>query len=66
MQTSFIVDERGGDSNSGYVTTGYFAGGSKERSRWLVTADGLPGLTLGRVVLIPVTKLLGQHNAIYV
>jgi hypothetical protein len=66
VQTSFIVDERGGDSNSGYVTTGYFAGESKGRSCRLAIADGLPGLTLGRVVLIPVTKLLGQHNAIYV
>jgi hypothetical protein len=33
---------------------------------WLVVADGPSGLTLGRVVLIPVTKLLGQHNAIYI
>jgi hypothetical protein len=48
-QTSFLLDERGGDDNAGYVTTGYFA-----------------GLTVGRVILIPVTTWIGRHNAIYV
>lgn len=49
LQTTFLVDERGGDDNSGYVTTGYFA-----------------GLTLGRVILIPVTGWIGKNNSIYV
>ncbi|WVW78707.1 hypothetical protein I302_100667 [Kwoniella bestiolae CBS 10118] len=47
--TSFLLDERGGDNNSGYVTSGYFG-----------------GLTVGRVILIPVTKRLGNHTSIYV
>ena len=48
-QTTFILNERGGDANAGYVTTGYFA-----------------GLTLGRIILIPVTNWLGNGNSIYI
>ncbi|ORX34412.1 major facilitator superfamily domain-containing protein [Kockovaella imperatae] len=47
--TEFLLSQRGGNDNAGYVTTGYFA-----------------GLTLGRVILIPVTGWIGKHNAIYV
>lgn len=47
--TSFILDERGGNSNSGYVSVGYFG-----------------GLTLGRVVLIPLTDWMGKYNSLYV
>nr|XP_018265730.1 uncharacterized protein I303_02102 [Kwoniella dejecticola CBS 10117]OBR87888.1 hypothetical protein I303_02102 [Kwoniella dejecticola CBS 10117] len=47
--TSFLLDERGGNDNSGYVSSGYFG-----------------GLTVGRVVLIPVTKRLGNHLSIYI
>ncbi|KAK6903976.1 hypothetical protein I203_107487 [Kwoniella mangroviensis CBS 8507] len=46
--TSFLIDERGGNDNSGYVSSGYFG-----------------GLTVGRVVLIPVTKRIGNHMSIY-
>ncbi|XAO21781.1 hypothetical protein I312_100537 [Cryptococcus bacillisporus CA1280] len=46
--TSFLIDERGGDDNAGYVSAGYFG-----------------GLTLGRVVLIPVSKWLGPHISIW-
>lgn len=48
-QTSFLLEERGGTDDVGYVSTGYFA-----------------GLTIGRVILIPITTMLGRHNAIYV
>jgi len=47
--TSFIITERGGNANAGYVSVGYFG-----------------GLTLGRVLLIPVTSWIGKYNAIYV
>jgi hypothetical protein len=58
-QTSFLLDERGGNDNSGYVSVGYFGGKSR-----LGGADS--GITLGRVLLIPVTKWLGNHNSIYI
>ncbi|WVQ84076.1 hypothetical protein IAT38_006221 [Cryptococcus sp. DSM 104549] len=45
--TSFLIDQRGGDSNSGYVSAGYFG-----------------GLTVGRIVLIPVSHYLGPHRSI--
>ncbi|WVQ84077.1 hypothetical protein IAT38_006222 [Cryptococcus sp. DSM 104549] len=45
--TSFLIDERGGDNSSGYVSVGYFA-----------------GLTLGRIVLIPLSNWLGHHRSI--
>lgn len=47
--TSFLIDERGGNNSSGYVSSGYFG-----------------GLTLGRVILIPVTSLLGQWNSVWI
>nr|XP_019008732.1 uncharacterized protein I206_06414 [Kwoniella pini CBS 10737]OCF47513.1 hypothetical protein I206_06414 [Kwoniella pini CBS 10737] len=47
--TSFLLDERGGNDNSGYVSSGYFG-----------------GLTVGRIVLIPVTKKLGNYLSIYI
>ncbi|WVR04454.1 hypothetical protein IAU60_001457 [Kwoniella sp. DSM 27419] len=47
--TSFLIDERGGDDNAGYVTAGYFG-----------------GLTVGRVILIPVTARIGHHMSIYI
>ncbi|WRT64998.1 uncharacterized protein IL334_001939 [Kwoniella shivajii] len=47
--TTFLLDERGGDDNSGYVTSGYFG-----------------GLTIGRIVLIPMTKKLGNFMAVYI
>ncbi|WVQ97850.1 hypothetical protein IAU59_004965 [Kwoniella sp. CBS 9459] len=47
--TSYLIDERGGNDDSGYVSSGYFG-----------------GLTIGRIVLIPVTKKLGNHTSIYV
>ncbi|ODN96385.1 hypothetical protein L198_04099 [Cryptococcus wingfieldii CBS 7118] len=46
--TTFLIDERGGDSNAGYVSAGYFG-----------------GLTLGRVIFIPVSKRLGPHLSIW-
>jgi fucose permease len=47
--TSFLVDERGGDDSSGYVSSGFFG-----------------GLTVGRVVLIPVTAWLGGWTSVWV
>ncbi|WWC87139.1 uncharacterized protein L201_002025 [Kwoniella dendrophila CBS 6074] len=47
--TSFLIDERGGNDNAGYVSSGYFG-----------------GLTIGRVVLIPVTKRFGNYYSTYV
>jgi hypothetical protein len=47
--TSFLVDERGGDNSSGYVSSGFFA-----------------GLTVGRVVLIPVTAWIGGWRSVWV
>ena len=47
--TSFLVDERGGNNSSGYVSSGFFG-----------------GLTIGRVILIPVTAWLGGWNAVWV
>ncbi|WWD22161.1 hypothetical protein CI109_106650 [Kwoniella shandongensis] len=47
--TSFLIDERGGDSNAGYVSAGYFG-----------------GITIGRIILIPVTHKLGHHLSIWV
>ncbi|ORY26856.1 major facilitator superfamily domain-containing protein [Naematelia encephala] len=43
---SFILNERGGNSNAGYISVGYFG-----------------GLTLGRVILIPLT-LDAYHSSI--
>ncbi|KAL7424380.1 hypothetical protein Q5752_000062 [Cryptotrichosporon argae] len=47
--TTFIIDERRGGANTGYITSGYFG-----------------GITVGRVVLIPVSEMIGGQNAIYV
>ncbi|WVQ76819.1 hypothetical protein IAR50_006493 [Cryptococcus sp. DSM 104548] len=46
--TSFLIDERGGDDNAGYVSAGYFG-----------------GLTLGRVIFIPLSNRLGPHISIW-
>ncbi|WVF70033.1 hypothetical protein IAT40_004820 [Kwoniella sp. CBS 6097] len=47
--TSYLIDERGGNDDSGYVSAGYFG-----------------GLTVGRVILIPVTNKIGNHMSIYI
>ncbi|WVQ81604.1 hypothetical protein IAT38_003728 [Cryptococcus sp. DSM 104549] len=47
--TSFLLDERGGNSSSGYVSTGYFG-----------------GITLGRIILIPISHYLGPHLSIMI
>lgn len=46
--TTFLLTERGGDDNSGYVTSGYFG-----------------GLTIGRIILIPVTNWLGHRPSVF-
>ena len=47
--TTFLIQERGGNSSSGYVTSGFFG-----------------GLTVGRIVLIPVTNRLGHRLSVYI
>ncbi|KAK8846779.1 hypothetical protein IAR55_005867 [Kwoniella newhampshirensis] len=47
--TSFLIDERGGNTNAGYVSAGYFG-----------------GLTIGRIILIPLTHKLGHHLSVWV
>ncbi|KAH8110060.1 MFS general substrate transporter [Phellopilus nigrolimitatus] len=45
---TFVIDERGGGSSSGYLTSGFFA-----------------GLTLGRVGLLWLNKLVGERRVIW-
>ncbi|KAI9634044.1 major facilitator superfamily domain-containing protein [Dioszegia hungarica] len=47
--TTFLIEERGGNSSSGYVSSGFFG-----------------GLTVGRIVLIPVTNWLGHRKSVYI
>ncbi|KIY47903.1 MFS general substrate transporter [Fistulina hepatica ATCC 64428] len=45
---TFIIDERQGGKNSGYISSGFFG-----------------GLTLGRIVLLGLNKLVGEYRVIY-
>jgi fucose permease len=47
--TTFLIEERGGNSSSGYVSSGFFG-----------------GLTVGRIILIPVTNWLGHRKSVYI
>ena len=53
---SFLMLVRGGGPKSGYVSTGFFSGKStvilKNHCLFIII---LPGLTLGRVILFPIT-----------
>lgn len=51
---TYIIDERGGNSSSGYISSGYWGGGTVHRnSRYIVSlTTRLAGLTLGRIALI--------------
>ncbi|TEB09159.1 MFS general substrate transporter [Coprinellus micaceus] len=46
---TYIIDERHGGPNSGYISSGFFG-----------------GLTLGRVILLPINKWLGEHRVFYI
>lgn len=65
-QTSFLIDERGGDDNAGYVSAGYFGGKPQHPTVIrLLTCFLVQGLTLGRVALIPISNWLGPHMSIW-
>ena len=59
---TYIINQRHGGHSSGYISSGFFGGMSLGQARLgkLLTTS-LIGLMLGRVALLPVSKLVSVH-----
>lgn len=64
---TFIIRERGGGSSSGYISSGFFGGMFTIPSlAWYSYTSDVLGLTLGRICLMWLNKMVGEHRIIIV
>ena len=62
---TFVIRERHGGRNTGYISSGFFGGASLFGSFW-IKLQPAPGLTLGRVSLMWFNKIVGEYRVIFV
>lgn len=64
---TFIIDERGGGPNSGYISAGFFGGWYLTMFAFirLIRLIHLEGLTVGRMVLHYATRWIPERNTIF-
>ena len=63
---SFLIDARGASLDSGYVSSGYYGGEPGVFLSKMTLLRTAPGIAVGRVILIPVTNVLGHRRAVFV
>ncbi|KAJ6483841.1 major facilitator superfamily domain-containing protein [Mycena vitilis] len=66
---SFMIAVRGGGPSAGYISAGFFGG--KRLQTWTYIFAHIhcsldSGLTLGRIVLLPVNKKIGESRVVYI
>ncbi|KAJ7165532.1 major facilitator superfamily domain-containing protein [Mycena crocata] len=68
---SYMITVRGGGPSSGYISAGFFGGWLSVWSPIHLTTLNLyvsrvAGLTLGRLILLPVNKKIGERRVVYI